>query len=83
MEDKIYESKRDGYIEFCGELRAVVDKTKVSLLCLKDLAPVLITIFADGVTVFIDESEGVLRIYTRSRSSIKSNEKRENNSFAK
>lgn len=63
LENQIYDSKRNGYIEFYGKLTGKIgDKTTYLLECSHGKASILIELFTDKAYYCIDESNGLMTI---------------------
>ena len=59
LDDRIYESKRKGYIEFCGRLTLKNKKGMLSLTSFSDNnAPISMTIQSDRADIIISERKG-------------------------
>ena len=59
---KIYDAKRAGFVEFNGTLNGTLGEHTFSLHCAKEFIPTTITLTSDILTMFIDESNGYIRI---------------------
>lgn len=63
LENQIYNSKRNGYIEFYGKLTGKIgDRTTYLLECSHGKASILIELFTDSAYYCIDESNGLMTI---------------------
>ncbi len=65
LDDKIYNSKREGYIEFNGTLVGTIDNHKFNLYSNKELTPSIFTIVSDKLIVKIEEAKGVIYKYKK------------------
>lgn len=65
LDDKIYSSKRSGFIEFNGELTGSIGNSVFYLHSYKDFKPTFIIVSADNLSAFINESSGYVRISRR------------------
>jgi len=65
LNNKIYSSKRDGFIEFNGMLTGKISNNLFSLYCNENPMPSTFTISSDKVVVKIDEAKGEVCIATK------------------
>lgn len=62
LENKLYETKRAGFIEFYGNLSGSLGNNTFSLSCFQEHAPFTVTVSSDVLNAFIDEVGGFARI---------------------
>jgi len=65
LDNKIYQSKRKGFVEFNGLLTGKIDNHTFSLYSNKDDTPSLFSITSDNLTAKINESEGQIILATK------------------
>lgn len=58
VDDKIYDSRRSGFIEFNGQITGKLDNNPFSLYSNASSAPSIFTIVSDVLTAIIDEQKG-------------------------
>jgi predicted dehydrogenase len=62
LDNKVYESKRKGFVEFYGCLSGKIDNHAFLLSCAEEYSPFTVTISSDVLHAFIDEVNGFARI---------------------
>lgn len=61
LHNKIYESKRQKFIEFNGNLKGSIGEHIFSIFSHVDTMPIIMTILADNLHIVIDEENGYIR----------------------
>lgn len=65
LDDKIYDSKREGFIEFNGLLAGKIDNHLFSLYSNREVTANVFTIVSDVLIAYIDESRGEIKLATQ------------------